>query len=391
MVSNSFIKRFRKLDAYAKTLDDFRVRTATGGTVTIICGLTIALLVLFETIRFLTPEMKSAIIVDGGKMTEMPITFDIVFPHLPCYMLSLDVMDETGEHIRDFDHDVYKNRLDPQGREIETERSKDLSNKSIKNAEKHGLDVPENYCGPCYGVKGAGECCNTCSDVTDAYSEAGWDAKMDDFEQCIREGWKEKAEQQAKEGCRMYGTIDVKKLRGNFHFSSGRPFKKGGSHIHDMAKFFHNEESQNFKHHILSLQFGKHDYQQQMQKRTKVNALIHPLRDTTWGGDQATLMYQYFIKIVPTQFNFLSGKPAETYQYSVSKQGHAVSYFNGLPGVFFMLDHSPMRIVYTETKVSLASYLTSVCAIIGGIFTVASVVDGILYRANRISVQRKGM
>lgn len=32
MVSNSFLKRFRKLDAYAKTLDDFRVRTATGGT-----------------------------------------------------------------------------------------------------------------------------------------------------------------------------------------------------------------------------------------------------------------------------------------------------------------------------------------------------------------------
>jgi hypothetical protein len=35
MVSNSFLKRFRKLDAYAKTLDDFRVRTATGGTGTI--------------------------------------------------------------------------------------------------------------------------------------------------------------------------------------------------------------------------------------------------------------------------------------------------------------------------------------------------------------------
>jgi hypothetical protein len=32
MVSNGFLKRFRKLDAYAKTLDDFRVRTATGGT-----------------------------------------------------------------------------------------------------------------------------------------------------------------------------------------------------------------------------------------------------------------------------------------------------------------------------------------------------------------------
>jgi hypothetical protein len=26
------MKTFRKLDAYAKTIDDFRVRTATGGT-----------------------------------------------------------------------------------------------------------------------------------------------------------------------------------------------------------------------------------------------------------------------------------------------------------------------------------------------------------------------
>lgn len=86
MVSSSFIKRFRKLDAYAKTLDDFRVRTATGGTgniwlvcyllpftdnyfiVTIICGITILLLMLFETARYLTPVMKPEILVDGGKM-----------------------------------------------------------------------------------------------------------------------------------------------------------------------------------------------------------------------------------------------------------------------------------------------------------------------------------
>lgn len=70
MVSNSFVKRFRKLDAHAKTLDDFRIRTATGGTVTIVSAITIALLVLFEVIRYITPEMQSEITIDGGKMVK---------------------------------------------------------------------------------------------------------------------------------------------------------------------------------------------------------------------------------------------------------------------------------------------------------------------------------
>lgn len=38
-------------------------------------------------------------------------------------MLSLDIMDESGEHVADYDHDVYKERLDPEGRVILTEKS----------------------------------------------------------------------------------------------------------------------------------------------------------------------------------------------------------------------------------------------------------------------------
>ena len=105
----------------------------------------------------------------------------------------------------------------------------------------------------------------------------------------------------------------------------------------------------------------------------------------------ATMMYQYFIQIVPTEFDFLNGLQTRTFQYSVSKQEQFVNQYGGLPGVFFMLDHSPMRIIYTEAGVSFGSFLTSVCAIIGGIFSVASIVDSVLYRAERISQQRKAM
>ncbi|KAG1152174.1 hypothetical protein G6F37_005747 [Rhizopus arrhizus] len=391
MVSSSFIKRFRKLDAYAKTLDDFRVRTATGGAVTIISGLCILILVLFETAQYLTPIMKPEILVDGGNMEKLPIKFDITFPHLPCYMLSLDIMDESGEHISSYDHDVYKERLDPNGEVITAEKSNDLSNSQAKNAREHNMNVPDDYCGSCYGAKGSNECCNTCEEIQNAYSELGWNVDPDNFEQCIREGWKEKIESQSREGCRMHGTLLVNKIRGNFHFSAGKAFKQSGSHIHDMSTFLHNDKNQNFMHTIQHLQFGNHDYNSEKQKRTKSSELIHPLENIKSGNSETAIMYQYFLKIVPTEFNFLSGKRIRTFQYSVSKQDHIVSYLDGLPGVFFMLDHSPMRIIYSETKTSLASYLTSLCAIIGGIFTVASVIDSILYRAERISKQRKGM
>ncbi|KAI7907221.1 endoplasmic reticulum vesicle transporter-domain-containing protein [Cokeromyces recurvatus] len=392
MVSKSFLKRFRKLDAYAKTLDDFRVRTATGGTVTLISFFIIILLVLFEVTRYMTPIMKSEIIVDGGKMEKMPISFDITFPHLPCYMLSLDIMDESGEHISEYDHDVYKERLDSSGKTILKEKSDDPRNEAAKLVLNHNGDLPDNYCGPCYGANPENKenpCCNTCEEVRRAYADMGWSGDADKFEQCVREGWKEKTTAQSREGCRMHGTLSVNKLRGNFHFSAGRAFSQGGTHIHDMSQFLHNEYNQNFMHEIHHLQFGSHEYNLHKQKRTKSSTLVHPLDNTKWGNMQAAMMYQYFIKIVPTEFDFLNGKQTRTFQYSVSKQDQLVTNGGGLPGVFFMLDHSPMRIIYSEWRPTLGSFLTSLCAIVGGVFSVASIIDSALYRAERISKQRK--
>ncbi|KAI8971707.1 endoplasmic reticulum vesicle transporter-domain-containing protein [Mycotypha africana] len=400
MVSKSLLKRFKSLDAHAKTLDDFRVRTATGGTVTMISFVIIIVLSLFELFRYLTPTMHSEIMVDGGKQEKLPISFDITFPHLPCYMLSLDIMDESGEQISEYEHDVYKERLDSSGKPILKEKSEgrnshqDLSNNAAQLAMENGENQPEDYCGPCYGANVAGEtdpCCNTCADVQRAYADMGWSANPDNFEQCVKENWKEKTNAQSREGCRMHGTLSVNKIRGNFHFSSGRAFNQGGTHIHDMSSFLHNQFNQNFMHEIHHLQFGTHEYQAHLQKRTKLKSIINPLDKTKWGNMDAAMMYQYFLKIVASEFDFLTGKQVRTFQYSVSKQDQVVTPRGGLPGVFFMLDHSPMRVLYSETRPTLGSLLTSLCAIVGGVFSVAQIVDNILYTAEKISKQRKTM
>ncbi|KAL0079265.1 endoplasmic reticulum vesicle transporter-domain-containing protein [Phycomyces blakesleeanus] len=387
MLSRSFLQRFRRLDAYAKTLDDFRIRTASGAAVTIVSGFVIAILLIFEISRFLSPTMDPEIIVDGGKSQRMSITFNATFPNLPCYLLSLDVMDESGEHISGYEHDVFKVRLDKQGNEIEKEKAKNPSD-SIQNSLSQPTD---GYCGPCYGANPNGvsePCCNTCEQVQKAYTDMGWKLNPDKAEQCVREGWREKLEAQSQEGCNIHGALLVNKVRGNFHFSPGRAFAHGSAHVHDVRPYL--ASNHDFSHKLHSLQFGDQDLSARKHKRTPVDSLTNPLDNTSWGNSESAMMYQYFLKIVPTKFDYLSGDSFNTYQYSVSRQERNLreQSSGGLPGVFFMMDFSPMLVIYSEHRKSLASFLTSVCAIIGGIFTVASLLDGIIYRAER-SYQKK--
>lgn len=57
-------------------------------------------------------------------------------------------------------------------------------------------------------------------------------------------------------------------------------------------------------------------------------------------------------------------------------------------GVFFNFDISPMRIIYRQQSLTFLQFLTSVCAIVGGVFTVAGIIDGAIYNANR-TLKRK--
>ena len=104
-------------------------------------------------------------------------------------------------------------------------------------------------------------------------------------------------------------------------------------------------------------------------------------------------MFQYHVKIVPTVYVPLNGETLFTNQYSatVNQKLQENSMEKNLPGVFFMYDFSPMTVKYTEKTRSLTHFLTSTCAIIGGVVTVAGLVDSVLYHSGRaIAKQREG-
>ncbi|CAG5021699.1 unnamed protein product [Parnassius apollo] len=54
---------------------------------------------------------------------------------------------------------------------------------------------------------------------------------------------------------------------------------------------------------------------------------------------------------------------------------------SGMPGAFFSYELSPLMVKYTEKERSIGHFATNVCAIVGGVFTVAGIIDALLYHS----------
>lgn len=375
---DNLVKNLRKFDAYPKTLEDFRVRTFSGAAVSIISGLFIMWLFFSELFYYLSTEVTPELYVDTTRGEKLRINMDIVFHNLPCSYLSIDAMDISGEHQLDVAHNIFKKRLRSDGSVMPAGPTK----QEELGDDSPSVKVPEtNYCGSCYGAEPTpGYCCNTCEQVQETYRKKGWAfTNADSIEQCIREGFTEKLREQIGEGCQVYGYLLVNKVAGNFHIAPGKSFQQQHMHVHDLQPF--KNAKFDLSHSINRLSFGR-----------EFPGIVNPLDGVTKENDrniEGAGMYQYFIKVVPTTYEHYSGSVLNTNQFSVTEHFKPISGgSHGLPGVFFMYELSPIMVKFQEHRRSFAHFLTGVCAIVGGVFTVAGLVDSFIYTGMR-SLKKK--
>lgn len=295
--------------------------------------------------------------------------------------MGVDIMDVAGEHLHDIDHDIFKVRLDNTGAVIHEEKAV----LGTVNGTAAGVTTTavENYCGSCYGGEPpeGKTCCNSCDDVRKSYIARGWSMpNLEEVEQCQREGYSAKIKAQVNEGCLIYGNLLVNRVPGNVHIAPGASFQQMYLHIHDVVSFVQNE-AMTFDHIVHDFRFGEM-YEGMADVR-------NPLDGVQKEGGIRYSMFQYYLKVVNTQILYLNNSMHTTNQYSVTENIRDVSpqpgqaSTNGLPGVFFNFEISPMQIVYSEYRKSLTHFLTDVCSIVGGIFTVSGIIDSFLYRAEK--------
>jgi hypothetical protein len=373
-----------------------KVRTASGATVSIVAAFFMLLLFVSELSLFLTVEKEDHLFVDVSRSEKLPIYMDMTFHHIPCSLLSLDAMDLSGEHQLGVAANIKKKALNPNGdaigqavqHEVGEQASETLSEADVLERAKRGEDPTKKpgYCGPCYGAEATPQqCCNTCDEVRNAYQRAGWSlANLSKIEQCVASGETQEAlaaELKRGDGCQIYGFLEVNRVAGNFHFAPGRSFQHAHVHVHDLAAF--NAGMFNVSHTVNQLSFGE-----------AYPGAVNPL-DKLSNAPPGTGsgMFSYYCKVVPTEYADISGKVIATNQFSVTEHFQATKQKQGqaLPGVFFFYELSPIMVRFTERRNSFPHFLTQLCAIIGGVFTVAGMIDKFLYHTIRHMEKKQGM
>ncbi|KAJ7442661.1 Sec1 family-domain-containing protein [Mycena latifolia] len=402
-MAKGFLSGLKGVDAFGKTTDDVKVKTRTGAFLTIVAAAIILAFTTMEFFDYRRVNIDTSIVVDKSRGEKLTVRMNITFPRVPCYLLSLDVMDISGETQRDLTHNILKARLDPKGNPVPNAVSSELKNDIDK---MNSLQEPD-FCGSCYGgLEPESGCCNTCEDVRTAYVNRGWSfSNPDAIEQCKNEGWSEKLREQSNEGCNISGRIRVNKVIGNIHLSPGRSFQTNSRNIYELVPYLRDDGNRHdFSHTINQLAFEGDDeydvYKAEVGRARKERMGIgkNPLDGAKARTSKSQYMFQYFLKVVSTQFRTLDGKIVNTHQYSTtqferdlkdggqgdSPQGvHIQHGVNGVPGAFFNFEISPILVVHSDTRQSFAHFITSTCAIIGGVLTVASLIDSVLFATGR--------
>ncbi|CEM00711.1 unnamed protein product [Vitrella brassicaformis CCMP3155] len=350
------MRALKSFDIYRKVPVDCRVKTQSGGVIACLCWLTIAALFLGELRSFLRVDIEDHIVVDRLMEQKLHIQLNITFPSLRCVEISVDTVDVLEE-----------NQVDINGRNID------------EGAPRHHGDTAKAYdhvpspgeCLSCFAATNARrKCCNTCQSLKEAYAEEGlsYFDVVNIAPQC-----------QEAIGCGVYGEVAVNKVAGNIHVALGRSTVKNGKHVHefnvqDLTDGF------NTSHTIHTLRFG-----------ARVPGVSSPLEGTSRTVHHGAGMFHYYINLVPTQyFPSRGGQPLYTNQYAVSMSYKNVLELNdrltGLPGVFLVYDLSPFMVNKVERRVPLVHFLTSATAIIGGVFTLSSLLDTLVWSLSRVSL-----
>eukprot|EP00331_Platyophrya_macrostoma_P025171 CAMPEP_0176453800 /NCGR_PEP_ID=MMETSP0127-20121128/29467_1 /TAXON_ID=938130 /ORGANISM="Platyophrya macrostoma, Strain WH" /LENGTH=241 /DNA_ID=CAMNT_0017842755 /DNA_START=291 /DNA_END=1016 /DNA_ORIENTATION=+ len=178
------------------------------------------------------------------------------------------------------------------------------------------------------------------------------------------------------EGCNVVGFVHVAKVPGNFHVSAhGKQ--------HEVMMYLNGVI--NVQHTIHHLSFGENDVMGKLDH--DLEGHVHPLNGESHREDEP-FHYEYFLDIVPTMYQNKWGK--ETLRgYQFTSNMHKMPSPPGhMAAAFFRYQLSPITVRYGQESTSFLHFLTYVCAIIGGVFTVSGIASRAIH-STAVQFQRR--
>ena len=201
--------------------------------------------------------------------------------------------------------------------------------------------------------------------------------------------WAPEADPEA--ACTLDGRLSVGKVSANFHVGlspdadgpgGGRPVGLPGplamlvGQINMMEKHRHV----NITHKVHALSFGK-----------KTGDTAAPL-DGVVNSPTESGQQHYVLKVIPTVIHGAFGYTM-TNQYSLAEnfipERRLLADPSATPGVYFYYDFYPVTIEVAKQRKSLPEFAVSICAIVGGCFSLAALVDGVFFKSHKVLAGKK--
>jgi thiol-disulfide isomerase/thioredoxin len=177
-------------------------------------------------------------------------------------------------------------------------------------------------------------------------------------------------------GCMMSGFLLVNRVPGNFHI--------------EMRSKHHNfnPSAANLSHIVNSLSFGSVLPRTAVRQMSaipvqyfSINALS-PMNGNAYVVDKLHSTFHHYIKVVSTDLELggrYSGENSLLVYQMVQSSQIMVYEEVDVPEARFSYDISPMSVTITRQGKKWYEFITSICALIGGTFTVVGLLNGVLH------------
>ncbi|KAE9375319.1 DUF1692-domain-containing protein [Stipitochalara longipes BDJ] len=342
-------------DAFPKAKPQYVTQTSGGGKWTVAMLCVSFFLIFSEFTRWWRGHETHTFAVEKGVGHNLQINLDIVIP-MQCNDIHVNVQDAAGDRILagemlKKDPTNWRQWVDARGVH---RLGKDAQGRVITGEGFHEHE------------EGFGE-----EHVHDIVAHAGGGRAK--FAKTPKLKWGK----QGGDSCRLFGSLEVNKVQGDFHITAR------GHGYQEMFAEHLDHNAFNFSHIISELSFGAF-----------YPSLLNPLDRTISTVPNHFHKFQYFLSVVPTVYsvdssNLYSSRTVFTNQYAVTEQSMIIGE-RAVPGIFFKYDIEPMLLTVEESRDGFLRFVVKVVNVFSGVlvaghwgFTLTEWATGVLGRRRK--------
>lgn len=190
--------------------------------------------------------------------------------------------------------------------------------------------------------------------------EGGFERTVDELTKAIEN----------QEGCRLKGYILVARVPGNFHIS----FHVAHDLVARLPRYLIPRLK--FTHVINHLSFGAENLNTLIESEFGAQEIVNYDGIKTQDFDAVT-RHEYFLKIIPVQFvNECNSNRISAFTYSLNL--NSVQFHSLFGAIYFRYSFEDLTMRYTKVDKHIGTLIVSLCAILGGFFTVLGIVHKLI-------------